>query len=268
MPKFAANLSFLWKELPFLKRFDAAARRGFRHVEFMFPGDGGYEHTADAVRQQLRSTGMTQVLLNAPAGDWASGERGLAGLPHHREADWQSSFQFGLDFASEIGCSKIHVMAGRLDDGASEEALVERLRWASTVAAARQIRLLVEPLNATDFPGYLVPDCETALRILNQVDAPKHCQLQLDVYHLAMTRGVPALQSSLRELIPIAGHIQIANIIGRHEPGCGEIDFPAVFRMLDELGYQDAVGCEFKPSTPKTDAALKWANDYGIHISE
>ena len=295
--RLAANLSFFFKELPFLRRFGAARTAGFRAVEFMFAGDGGYIADAAHVRAELEQHGLTQVLLNAPAGNWAVGERGLGGLPG-REAEWKASIEFGLRFASEVSCPRMHVMAGLVADGAEEDTFVSRLQWASGLAADAGVTLCVEPLNSHDFPGYLVPDTTTALRILQKVDAPNHCRLQLDLYHLAMADREMDLAASIRDLLPHAAHVQIANPPGRYlppapptptacmgielcavlaantlaplclasrnEPGVGAIDFPPLFALLDDLGYDGHVGCEYKPSTPTTEASLGWARQYGL----
>jgi hydroxypyruvate isomerase len=276
MVRLAANLSFFFKELPLLQRFGAAARAGFRHTEFMFAGDAGYEVEASAVRAELDAHGLTHELLNAPAGDWLAGERGLAGLPG-RERDFKASIELGLRFAGEIGCRKMHVMAGLCgsgdsgdNGGAMAETFVERLQWASGLAADAGVTLCVEPLNARDFPGYLVPDVPTALELLRRVDSPEHCKLQLDLYHVAMSalaRGQPVpgsaeLQSAIREYLPHSAHVQIANPPGRNEPGVGDVDYPPLLALLDELGYAGAVGCEYRPSTPATEDSLGWAKEH------
>lgn len=268
MPRLAANLSFFFKELPVLQRFGAAARAGFRRTEFMFAGDTGYEVNASSVKAELQKYSLTHELLNAPAGDWLSGERGMAGLPG-RDADFKASIEYGLQFASQIGCNKMHVMAGLADRGATAETFVERLRWASTMAADANVTLCVEPLNAKDFPGYLIPDMPTALKLLDAIDS-KHCKLQLDLYHVAMSAiasGRPTpdsaeLAQAVRDYLPRAAHVQIANPPGRNEPGVGDVDFPPLLRLLDDLGYEGAVGCEFRPSTPTTEGALGWASEY------
>ena len=262
--RLAANLSFFFKERPFLQRFGAAAACGFRHVEFMFPGDGGYVHDAAAVRAELERHGLGQALLNAPAGDWAAGDRGVAGLPD-READFAASIESGLRFASDIGCTRMHVMAGTIAGGANEETLVRRLQWASGVAEEANVCLLVEPLNSIDFPGYLVPSTDTALRVIEAVGAP-NCRLQLDLYHLAMATGWrgAALEAGVRELLPHAAHVQIANPPSRNEPGVGDVDFAPLLALLDDAGYDGFVGCEYKPSTEATEDSLAWAAPFGV----
>ena len=246
-----------------IQRFGAAARAGFKHTEFMFAGASGYEVEASEVRTELEAHGLTHVLLNAPAGKWDDGERGTGGLPG-READFQKSIEYGLCYASIIGAPRMHVMAGLASAGAQEETLIERLRWASSVAQEAGVTLCVEPLNPKDFPGYLVPNYATAQRIIKAVDSPQ-VKLQLDLYHYAMAEGVTdaeGLRRAITQLLPGAAHVQIANPPGRNEPGVGEIDYPPLLQFLDELGYDGAVGCEFKPSTPTTEAALGWAQPY------
>mmetsp|Transcript_82428 Transcript_82428/g.267034 ORF Transcript_82428/g.267034 Transcript_82428/m.267034 type:complete len:267 (+) Transcript_82428:96-896(+) len=260
MVRLSANLSFMFREVPFLRRFRAAAACGFRAVEFMFPGDGGYEHAAGAVRSELGACGLQQVLINGPAGNWAAGERGLGGLPG-REAEWQAAVRTALSYARELSCGHVHLMAGLQQHGAREATLVERLRWASGQAAEAGVCLCVEPLNARDFPGYLVPDTATALRVLEAVGRPECCRLQLDLYHLQVSEG--DLSEAIRRLLPYAAHVQIANPPGRHEPGVGEVHFPPLLELLDSLGYEGHVGCEYRPSVG-TEQSLAWAAPYGV----
>ena len=264
MVRLAANLSFLFKERPFLARFAAARANGFRAVEFMFPGDGGYLCSAADVRTELEAHGLTQVLLNAPAGDWLAGERGLGGLAS-REAEFRSSVHRGLEYAVDVSCSKMHVMAGLASGRDAEATFVERLQWASVEAASAGVTLCVEPLNPVDFPGYLVPDTPTALRILRAVGAPKAAvRLQLDLYHLAMVNGsaTEGMARAVRELLPHAAHVQLASPPGRNEPGVGDLHVPPLLELLDELAYDGFVGCEYKPSR-STEQALEWARDGG-----
>lgn len=265
MVKLAANLSFLFKELPFLRRFQAAASSGFRAVEFMFPGDGGYEHTAAEVRAELQASKLDQALFNAPAGDWEAGERGVGGLPG-RDRDWEESVATALELADGLGCRRVHVMAGLKQHGACEETFARRLRWASDVAQRGGVRLCLEPLNARDFPGYLLPDTATALRVLEKVGRPETCRLQLDLYHLQVSEG--DLSENIRRLLPHVEHVQLANPPGRNEPGAGEVHFPPLLRLLDELGYDGFVGCEYRPSTSSTLASFSWAREYGISAQE
>ena len=264
MPRLAANLSFLFKDRPFLERFSAAASSGFKAVEFMFAGDTGYELTAHEVKNALHTNGLQQILLNAPPGDWSSGERGLGGLPDSRDSEFKQSIDFGLEFATQVGCQRMHVMAGLMKHDADEERFVERLKWASTLATDAGVTLCVEPLNASDFPGYLVPDVTTALRIIEKVDSA-HVKLQFDLYHYAMSEGVDGalLEGATRKLVPLAAHVQLANPPGRNEPGVGDVDFPPLLRLLDDLGYDGHVGCEYKPAAATSDASFDWARNLG-----
>lgn len=255
-------MSFLFKNRPFIDRFRAAKAVGFRAVEFMFAGDGAYRYDAAAVRSELDEHELEQALLNAPAGDWEAGERGLGGIAS-RERDWKASIEYGLRFAQDVGCSKMHVMAGLVLDGACEDTYVERLRWATGLAADAGICVCVEPLNSVDFPGYLVPDAGTALHILSRVGLPEHCKLQIDLYHVAMSNRTADLASTLRTLLPHAAHVQLANPPGRNEPGVGEVDFTPLLALLDSEGYNGWVGCEYKPSTATSEGSLAWAREGG-----
>lgn len=262
MVRLAANLSFLFKERPFLERFQAAAAAGFRAVEFMFPGDGAYTASADEVAERLATHKLQQVLLNAPAGDWGNGERGMGGI-HGREAEFQQSIETGLSYCRRLGCPRMHVMAGMTAHGATEDVFVQRLRWAAERAAPQGVTLLVETLNPRDFPGYLVPDAATALRLVEQAGHAS-VRLQLDAYHLHITEGGGVHDAFLR-LLPHAGHVQFANPPGRHEPGVGDIDFARMCAMLDARGYEGHVGLEYKPSTPVTEQSFAgWGEAHGI----
>ena len=252
MVRLAANLTFLFREVPFLERFSAAARCGFRAVEFLFP----YEHDAAVLGAELRRNGLQQALFNAPAGDWDGGERGLGGVPG-READFREGVHRALEYAAELHCPLVHVMAGTRAQGAEEGIFVERLRWAADLAAAAEVRLCIEPLNARDVPGYIVPDTRTAMELLHQIDRP-NCSLQLDLYHLQVTEG--DLSTRIRALLPSVSHVQIANPPGRHEPGEGEVHFPPLFDLLDSLGYEGFVGCEYHPRHGSTRESLSWAS--------
>eukprot|EP00310_Coccolithus_braarudii_P000262 CAMPEP_0183378846 /NCGR_PEP_ID=MMETSP0164_2-20130417/125125_1 /TAXON_ID=221442 /ORGANISM="Coccolithus pelagicus ssp braarudi, Strain PLY182g" /LENGTH=260 /DNA_ID=CAMNT_0025556419 /DNA_START=48 /DNA_END=830 /DNA_ORIENTATION=+ len=254
--RLAANLSFLWKEnLPFLGRFGAAAAAGFKAVEFMFPGDGRYAHSAHDILRELEAHRLKQVLINAPAGDWARGERGIGGICK-RDDEWERSIDTAFEYAGVLGCKQVHVMAGLRQHGACEDTFVERMRWAGEIAQARGVTLLIEPLNDQDFPGYLIPDSSTAVRVLERIGLPDACKLQLDLYHLQVAEG--GLCAKIRLLLPYTSHVQIANPPGRHEPGEGEVDFTYVLGLLEELGYAGYVGLEYKPlhNTPRS---LEWA---------
>jgi hydroxypyruvate isomerase len=236
MVRLSANLSWLFKEVPFAQRFQRAAACNFKACEFLFDQ---YEHTNAAVAEMCATSGLTPVLLNAPAGDWASGERGFGGLPD-REDEFRRSVHTALECASAISCPTIHVMAGMATGGQDEgeATFARRLRWASEEAQSAGVRVCIEPLNAKDAPGYLLPDTAAALRVLDAADHP-NCHLQLDLYHFYLTEsknlegrvfppipdptpraseGPAALRPRLRELLPRTAHVQLANPLGRHEP--------------------------------------------------
>jgi hydroxypyruvate isomerase len=254
MPRFAANLSFLYPELPFLARFEAAARDGFAAVEYLFP----YAWPAQELVARLTGNGLQQVLFNAPpagadlataVGAWDAGERGLLCL-----ADRQDEFRFGLtlalDYAVALQCPRIHVMAGRVPDGVMRESLLDvvadRLRWACAQAAQQGVTLLIEPINLRDMPGYFLNRQDHAHEILDAVGAP-NLQVQMDLYHCQVQEG--DLASKLRRYLPTGriGHIQIAGVPERQEPHVGELNYPYLFDLIDELGYSGWVGCEYRP---------------------
>jgi hydroxypyruvate isomerase len=257
--RLAANLSWLFKEVPFLQRFGRASACGFTGCEFLFDQ---YDHEPERVREAIKSNGLTPALLNCPPGHWAAGERGTGGLPD-REVDFKHSIERGLQYAKTIGCPKIHAMAGLVvgDRSACEARFVERLQWASAAAASEGIEVCIEPLNGRDVPNYLLPDTTSALRVLEAV-GHDNCKLQLDLYHLQVSEG--DLSTRVEEVWPSIGHIQIANPPGRHEPGAGEVDFRPLFSLLDRLGYSGWVGCEYVPSTATTEESLHWAREFGI----
>lgn len=259
MPKFAANLSCLFTELPFLDRFAAAAVAGFAAVEFQFP----YEFPAVEVAARLAAQGLEPVLFNASPGNPAAGERGLAALPD-READFEASFERALDYARIIGCKRLHVLAGLRPAERPREAVeavyVANLRHAADRAAEDDVTLLIEPLNTRDNPGYALTTTGQALAILDRVERA-NVKLQLDFYHCQVMEG--DLAGHARRLFGRYGHVQIANVPGRHEPGQGEIHFPYLFDLLDALGYDGWVGCEYRPSSNTLDS-LGWARRWKI----
>jgi len=258
MPQLAANLSTLFTEQPFLERYEAAAAAGFRAVECQFP----YAVPAEAIRERLDRLGLVQVLLNTPAGNAATGERGLAALPG-RGADFQAALQQALHYARTLACPRIHVMAGVQPVGATlaecRAQFVENLRSAADLCAGEDITLLIEPINTrVDVPGYVIDTTAVAVDCLRQI-ARANVKLQYDVYHMQIMEG--DLARSIERLLPLIGHIQIADNPGRHEPGTGEIHFPWLLAQLDMLGYDGWVGCEYLP-TGGTLASLAWARPY------
>ncbi|MGH6931513.1 MAG: 2-oxo-tetronate isomerase [Dongiaceae bacterium] len=259
MPKFAANLSWLFQELPFLDRFGAAAKAGFCGVEVLFP----YDTPAARLADQLSRHGLRQVLINAPPGDLSAGDHGLAALPG-REAEFAKSLEAALTYATALDCPRIHVMAGGVLAGRSldqqEETYVANLRRGAEAARRHSKTLLIEPLNRRDAPGYFLSTLEQARRVVELVDRD-NVRLQFDLYHAQIMGG--DLAERLRLFMPVTGHVQIAGVPGRHEPDQGEISYPYLFVLLDELGYDGWVGCEYRPRGA-TVAGLAWATPYGI----
>ena len=240
MPRFAANLSLLFGELPLEARFAAAAAAGFKAVELQFP----YALTAHALAASLVASELSLVLFNAPAGDFdARGERGLAALPG-REKDFRDSLLRALDYAAASGCPRVHVLSGLVQQGASRTTLVENLRWACPIAAAAGVTLLLEPINGRDFPGYLLQRTVEATAVIGQVGSD-NLRLQFDIYHRQIMEG--DLLAALREYLPLIAHVQIAQPPDRGEPDAGEIHYPTVLDALDQMGYDGWVGCEYRP---------------------
>jgi hydroxypyruvate isomerase len=263
MPTFAANLTFLWTELPFLERFAAAAQAGFSHVEYMFP----YEHEAREIRARLDAAGLEQVLFNLPAGDWAAGDRGIASDPS-RVKEFRAGVEQALAYAEALNVEQLNCLAGLGLDGATPElqwtTLVDNVRHAARRLASAGRRLLVEPVNTFDVPGFLVPTTDEALRLIDEAGEP-NVLLQFDAYHVRRMEGDPTVR--LEPLLGLIGHVQIADHPGRHQPGTGEIDFAALFGLLDDAGYPGVVGLEYVP-TPDTAESLNWLADYGLVPAE
>jgi len=260
MPRFAANLSTLYPEHDFLDRFAAAARDDFRAVECQFP----YEYPVSVLRERLDAHGLRQVLLNAPGGDRAVGERGLACLPG-RQADFRAGVEQALDYAHGLGCTLVHVMAGIVPRGcerADVQALyVDNLAWAAQRAQAAGVQITIEPINLRDMPGYFLNRQDHAHEILDLVGAP-NLKVQMDLYHCQVVEGDVAMK--LRRYLPTGrvAHLQIAGAPERHEPDVGELHHPYLFGVIDELGYDGWVGCEYRPrrgdAPGGTTAGLGW----------
>jgi hydroxypyruvate isomerase len=244
MPKFAANLSMMFNEVPFLERFAAAAQAGFEAVEFLFP----YEHAAAEVAQRLSGSGLKNVLFNMPPGDWAAGERGIAALPG-REAEFRAGVAKALQYAQALGTPALHAMAGLLPAGADRalhrSTFIDNLRYACAEAATQGISVLIEPINTRDIPGYFLNTQADAHAIREQVGAA-NLKVQMDFYHVQIVEGDIAMK--LRRYLPHVGHVQIAGVPERNEPDTGEVNYGYLFRLLDELGYQGWVGCEYRPA--------------------
>lgn len=253
MPKFAANLTMLFTERPFLDRFEAAAKAGFKAVEFLFP----YGHEAEQIRARAITAGVEIVLHNLPAGDWDAGERGIACLPE-RVAEFRDGVARAIDYAKALGVSQVNCLAGKAPDGADpavlHATLVENLRHAAARLQPHGIKLLIEPINTFDIPGFFVHGTAQALAIMDEV-ASSNLYLQYDIYHMQRMEGELAATME-RQLARIA-HIQLADNPGRNEPGTGEIHYPFLFQHLDRIGYRGWIGCEYKPRTTTT-AGLGW----------
>ncbi len=256
MPRFSANLSFLFGEVPFLERFAEAAHAGFRAVEFTFP----YEWQARDIAEQAARHGLEVALFNAPPGDFAAGDRGLASVPG-REHEFAASIAMGLRYAKELACRRLHVMAGAVppDADATERErrrrlYVRQLRHACEEAAGQGVTITIEPLNPRDMPGYLLRTQAEAHAIREEVGAP-NLKVQFDLYHAQIVEG--DLTEKLRKYLPHVGHIQIAGVPGRHEPNVGEVNYEWIFRVLEELRYDGFVGCEYRPAAG-TAAGLGW----------
>ncbi|MDD3482882.1 hydroxypyruvate isomerase [Azovibrio restrictus] len=254
MPRFCANLSFLFTELPFPERFAAAARAGFRGVEYLFP----YDWPAADIAAWLREAGLEQVLFNLPAGDWAAGERGYACHPG-REAEFRAGLELALDYAAVLGCTRLHALAGLRPEGIPEAELeatfLENMRGAADTCARQGVTLLMEPINSrVDMPGYWL-DTPARAFALQALAGREELLVQLDLYHAQVMAG--DLARSLEAQLARIGHIQVADNPGRQEPGTGEIHYPYLFALLDRLGYQGWVGCEYRPRAG-TEAGLGW----------
>ncbi len=257
MPKFCANLTMLFNEVGFLDRFERAARAGFTAVEYLFP----YEWEAKLLAELLRKNNLSQVLHNLPAGDWAKGERGIATLPG-REGEFQEGVGRAIGYAKTLGCGQLNCLVGLTPTGEApektRERLVANLRFAASALEKEGIRFLVEPLNLFDMPGFNLSGSARTLQLIAEVNHP-NLWLQYDVYHMQNTEG--NLINGIRNNLSRIAHIQIADNPGRNEPGTGEINFPNLFKAIDDMGYNGWIGCEYKP-LGDTQAGLSWLKPY------
>lgn len=257
MPRFAANLSFLFTELPFLDRFEAAARAGFKGVEFMFP----YAVPAADIRARLDANGLSLVLFNLPPGHWDKGERGFAALPG-REDEFASAVDLALTYAEALGCPRLHAMAGLAGHGATREAYVANLRLAAGWAAPLGIDILIEPINTRDMPDYFLTRTSEARDVIAEAGAP-NLGLQLDLYHRHLMEG--DVEAAIAAFGPLVGHYQCADPPDRGEPGTQELDYARIFRLIDASGYDGWIGCEYKPRGA-TLAGLSWPSACGVTL--
>lgn len=259
MPRFDANLNYLFTELPFLDRFAAAAECGFRGIEILVP----YEAPAPAIRQRLEAAGIEAVLINTPTGDPAKGDRGLASLPG-READFKIALKRALDYAAELRCPRLHVVAGAMPAGADrarfDGTFRANLAWAAPEAAKAGVTLCLEPINSRDIPGFFLNTAAQARAIIEALGQP-NIRLQYDLYHAQIVEG--DLTRTLEREIDLIEHMQIAGPPDRHEPDSGELNYPYLFEVIDRLGYRGWIGAEYRPRAG-TRAGLGWARPYGI----
>jgi len=259
MPKLAANLSMMFTEVPFLERFAAAANAGFKGVEYLFP----YDYPAKTIAKALQDNDLENVLFNLPPGNWEAGDRGLAALPG-RETDFQALIDKALEYAQVIGCPRLHVMAGIPPKGANpyacQRTYIENVRLAAARAKDHDVTVLLEPINPRDIPGYYLNRQDDALKTLDTVGAD-NAALQMDLYHCQIVEGDVAMK--IRANINRVAHFQIAGVPERHEPDIGEVNYPYLFDLIDELAFEGWIGCEYRPKR-ETRAGLGWAAPYGI----
>jgi hydroxypyruvate isomerase len=253
MPKFAANLSMMFNEVPFLDRFAAAAEAGFKGVEFLFP----YDYEPEVVAARLRECGLENVLFNMPPGNWGAGERGIASIPG-REEEFRSGVDRALTYAKAMGTPRLHAMAGippaSADPAACKATLIENLKYAAGKLAGDNILLLLEAINTRDMPGFFVNTQAQSRDICAAVNAP-NLKMQMDCYHMQVMEG--DIATKLKLYAAECGHIQIAGAPERHEPDTGEVRYEYLYRLLDEIGYDGWLGCEYRPAG-KTVDGLGW----------
>lgn len=253
MPKFAANLSMLFTEVDFLQRFEQAANAGFQGVEYLFP----YDFEAETIKGILDSNQLQQVLFNLPAGDWLSGDRGIAVDPKRVE-EFQQGVTKAIYYAKALNCEQVNCLAGIVPGGVSqqqaEDTFVSNLRFAAQALQENGIRLIVEAINTRDIPGFFLTNTKQALDIIEKVGSD-NLNFQYDIYHMQIMEG--DLAPTLSEHIGQIQHVQLADNPGRHEPGTGEINYPFLFKHLDSIGYDGWIGCEYKPKTT-THEGLGW----------
>jgi hydroxypyruvate isomerase len=257
MPKFAANLTMLFNELDFADRFAATAKAGFKGVEYLFP----YAYRKELLAELLARHGLVQVLHNLPAGDWTRGERGIACLPH-RQKEFRDGVGEAIEYATALGCRQVNCLAGITPRSYAVEevrdTLVANLRFAATELGKAGIRLLIEPINTRDIPGFYLCRTDQALALIDEVGSG-NLFLQYDIYHMQVMEG--DLAHTLEANLPRIAHVQLADNPGRNEPGTGEINYPFLFRHLDHIGYGGWIGCEYKPRGA-TAAGLGWLREF------
>jgi hydroxypyruvate isomerase len=253
MPKFAANLTMLFNEVPFMERFDKAAAAGFKAVEFLFP----YPFAASDIKTKLDSNQLKLVLHNLPAGDWDAGERGIACLPDRVE-EFKAGVSKAIEYAKILGVGQLNCLAGKAAVGVDRKVLhttfVKNLQYAATELKKHNLKLLIEPINTYDIPGFFLSTTAQGIAILDEV-AADNAFLQYDIYHAQRMEG--ELANSIKKYFSRIAHLQLADNPGRNEPGTGEINYSFLFKFIDQLGYLGWIGCEYKPAT-STEAGLTW----------
>lgn len=257
MPKFAANLTMLYHDVDFLDRFEAAAACGFNGVEYLFP----YAYTVADITERLQRFGLTQVLHNLPAGDWGGGDRGIACDPD-RIGEFRDGVGLAIEYATALGCNQLNCLAGIVPPVANasraRDTLLENLQFAASTLEASDIRLLAEPVNTRDIPGFFLNTTGQAIELFDEIDSD-NLYLQYDIYHMQIMEG--DLARTIATNLQRIAHMQLADNPGRHEPGSGEINFPFLFDHIDELGYSGWIGCEYVPAK-STVEGLGWARSF------
>jgi len=258
MPVFAANLTMLFTEAPFLDRFALARGAGFEFIEYLLP----YDHKPEELRRRLDQNGLRQVLFNLPCGDWGKGDRGIAADPNRVE-EFRAGVAKGVEYALALGVGTLNCLAGKqvagVDPAQHRETLVANLKFAARQLADKGLRLVMEPINHYDMPGFLVNRSDQALALMDAANEP-NLFLQFDLYHAQREEG--ELTATLRQHLGRIGHIQVADNPGRHQPGTGELNYPFLFQELDRLGYSGYVGLEYVPS-PDTGSSFGWIKAMG-----
>ncbi|BEV47009.1 hydroxypyruvate isomerase [Afipia carboxidovorans] len=253
MPRFAANLTMLFNEVPFMERFAAAAKAGFKGVEYLFP----YDFPAEELAKQLSTHGLTQVLHNLPAGDWGKGERGIAIFPD-RVDEFKAGVTKAITYAKALKCEQLNCLVGVLPQGGdakkAHDTLVSNLKFAAGALKNEGIKLLIEPINTRDIPGFFLNRTQQALDLIAEVGSDNLYD-QYDIYHMQIMEG--DLARTIEANLPKIAHIQLADNPGRNEPGTGEINYPFLYQFLDKIGYKGWIGAEYKPKTD-TVAGLGW----------
>jgi hydroxypyruvate isomerase len=259
MTKLAANLTMLFNEVPFLERFEAAAKAGFKAVEFLFP----YPYEARDLAQRLQANGLELVLHNLPAGNWEAGERGIACHPN-RVQEFRDGVRTAISYARQLNVKQLNCLVGIVPPGVSQDAahatLVENLKYAASVLKAEGIRLLIEPINTFDIPGFFLSRTAQAVKLIEETGSD-NLFVQYDIYHMQRMEG--ELSATIKANLPLIKHVQLADNPGRNEPGTGEINYRFLFSYLESVGYDGWIGCEYKPRGDTLDG-LAWRSAHGL----